>query len=385
MVFVGRISYPLYLWHWPMFSFTRVVLGHPPPPAMAAAAIAMAFVGAYATYRLVELPIRYGELGRKAAPALLIGLALMALTGAAADARWITGRLSGPLFTEWDQAVTDWHYPGENDIDEHSGFATLTVTSRRDSKTLFIGDSHIEQYWPRVQRIIESHPDSARSAVFATYRACPPLPGISSVRRGTNCSGFFDFAMRRAFRPDVDSVVFGAFWERYFLGEYSVDQFPQRANAVQTLAKKPLQLDSVDTQIAFEQFQDAVSKLVSSGRRVYIMLSNPTSPQFEPAFPPEIRLSLHLPQSLPAGSAPRVDARPFESFVAPLTRRLQNIAARTGAKAVDPRLALCDGVICPAADANGMPLYLDSNHLNGANARERASFVDEMLLDQAPQ
>ena len=27
-----------------------------------------------------------------------------------------------------------------------------------------------------------------------------------------------------------------------------------------------------------------------------------------------------------------------------------------------------------------MPLYLDSNHLNGSNARERASFVDEMVL-----
>jgi hypothetical protein len=37
-------------------------------------------------------------------------------------------------------------------------------------------------------------------------------------------------------------------------------------------------------------------------------------------------------------------------------------------------------MICPAADSKGMPLYLDSNHLNGSNARERATFVDEMLL-----
>jgi hypothetical protein len=304
----------------------------------------------------------------------------MALTGAAADARWITGRLSGTIFTQWDQAVTDWHYPGENDIDRYSGFGTLTVTSRRDRKALFIGDSHIEQYWPRVERIIDTHPDSARSAVFATYRACPPLPGIRSTWRDTNCSGFFDFVMERAFRPDIDTVVFGAFWERYFLGEYSADHSSQQVNGVQARSRAPLQLDSVGTRIAFEQFQQAVSKLVSSGRRVFIVLSNPTSPQFVPAFPPEIRLSLHFPRSLPAGSAPRIDAEPFESFVAPLTRRLQNIAAQTGAKAVDPRFALCDGMICPAADANGMPLYLDSNHLNGSNARERASFVDEMLL-----
>ena len=111
MIFVGRISYPLYLWHWPLFSFTRVVLGHAPHPATAAGAIVIAFAAAYATYRLVESPIRYGEFGRKSVPALLVGLALLALTGAAANARWIAGRLSGPSFTKWEEAVTDWHFP----------------------------------------------------------------------------------------------------------------------------------------------------------------------------------------------------------------------------------------------------------------------------------
>jgi Acyltransferase family/SGNH domain (fused to AT3 domains) len=61
-------------------------------------------------------------------------------------------------------------------------------------------------------------------------------------------------------------------------------------------------------------------------------------------------------------------------------RRIVPAAAQTGAKAVDPRSALCDGMICPAAGSDGIPLYLDSNHLNGYAARKRASFVDEMLL-----
>jgi hypothetical protein len=217
-------------------------------------------------------------------------------------------------------------------------------------------------------------PDSARSAVFATNQGCPPLPGIDSTWRGKKCRGFFEHAMELALQPDVDTVIFGAFWENYFLGEYSED-----ASARQTVGAAPLQLDSVDTRAAFEQFRLTVAKLVSSGRRVFIVLSNPTSRLFVPVFPMELRLSLH-PPSLLATIGPRVDARPFESFVAPLTNRLRSIAAQTGASVVEPRVTLCDGLICPSTGLNGLPLYVDSNHLGSSFARERASFVDEMLL-----
>jgi peptidoglycan/LPS O-acetylase OafA/YrhL len=377
MTFLGRISYPLYLWHWPLFSFTRIVLGHPAQPAMAAGAIVIALAAAYATYRLVEVPIRYGGLGRKAVPALLAGLALLAVAGVALDSRWITGRLSGPLVSQWDAAANDWNFSGDDQIDERSGFGTLTVTTRRDRKALFLGDSHIQQYWPRVRRIIDEHPDSARSAVFVSFSGWPPLPGINHLYHTRNSSGFFDRAMDLAFQPDVDTVVIGAFWEFYFLGEYRPDRSVQEVYGV---PPSVLQLDSPGTQAAFEQFQRAISRLVSSGRRVFIVLSNPTSPLFEPVFPADIRLSLHLPSSLGSDKGSRIDAGPFESFAAPVMNRLRAIAAQTGAKVIDPRLTLCDGIICPATDSKGMPLYLDSNHLNGSNARERASFVDEMLL-----
>jgi peptidoglycan/LPS O-acetylase OafA/YrhL len=379
MTFIGRISYPLYLWHWPLFSFTRIVLGHPAQPAMAAGAIVIALAAAYATYRWVEVPIRYGELGRKALPPLLAGLALLAAAGVALQAQWITGRLSGPMVSQWDAAATDWHFPGDNPIDESTG-ATLTVTSRRGRKALFIGDSHIEQYWPRVRRIIDAYPDAARSAEFVNVRAWLRPPGIDHLYHTTHGSGFIDRAMELAFQPDVDTVVIGAFWEFYFLGEYPPDRHAQDVYGVPPLARAPLQLDSPGMRAASEQFQHAISRLVSSGRRVFIILSNPTSPLFEPVFPTEIRLSLQRPTSLRSDKAPRIDAGPFESFAAPVMDRLRAIGAQTGAQVVDPRLTLCEGMICPARDSQGMPLYLDSNHLNGSNARERASFVDEMLL-----
>jgi peptidoglycan/LPS O-acetylase OafA/YrhL len=380
MTFIGRISYPLYLWHWPLFSFVRIILGHPAQPAIAAGAIVIALAAAYATYRWVEVPIRYGELGRKAVPAMLAGLALLAVAGVAFQARWTTGRLSGPIFSQWDAAANDWHFAGDSRIDQRTGLGTLTVTSRRDRKALFIGDSHIQQYWPRVRRIIDAHPDSARAAVFVSFSGWPPLPGINYSNHMAESSGFFDRSMQLAFQPDIDTVVIGAFWEFYFLGEYRPDRHLQEVYGAPPSARARLQLDSPSTQAVFEQFQRAILGLVSSGRRVFIVLSNPTSPLFQPVFPTEMRLSLHPPSSLRGDSALRIDAGPFESFAAPVLDRLRAIAAQAGAQVVDPRLTLCEGMICPAEDSKGMPLYLDSNHLNGSNARERASFVDEMLL-----
>ena len=376
MILVGRISYPLYLWHWPLLSFARIILGRAPPPAMVGAAVLLAFVAAYATYRLIELPVRHGHAGRKAVPVLLAALAGVALAGAAAGAQRMHGRLTGPRIVAWEAAVNDWHYPIPS---RASGFDTVTVKSHRTRVTLFVGDSHIEQYWPRVKEVIDTHPDTARSALFATRRGCPPLPGIRTTWRRWSCQGFFDYAMGQALRPQVDTVVFGAFWEEYFLGEYAGDACGQRVPGVYDCNSPPLQLDSPDTRDAFQQFQQAITRLVSARRRVFIMLSSPTSTSFQPVFPFEVRLSLHAPQRVSYGGS-RIDAGPFEAFVAPLASRLRSIAAQTGARIVDPRPALCDGMVCPSAGPDGLPLYIDSNHLGASFVRERASFLDEMLL-----
>ncbi|HZO24321.1 MAG TPA: acyltransferase family protein [Steroidobacteraceae bacterium] len=379
MVLLGKISYPLYLWHWPTLAFTLVVLGHHPSAGIASIEMGIAGLAAYGTYRLIESPIRYGRLGRKAVAPLLAGLVLLTLAGMAFDRGWIPGRLSGSLVARWNQAVNDWHYSGETK-DPQTGVGMLTVASQREHKTLFIGDSHIQQYRPRLQLLIDTYPDSARSAVLAGYPGCPPLPGIPRSWPDPKCGGFFEFAIKQAGRADVDTVVFGAFWEHYFLGQYSPEGPVPHVYGLPASARVWLPLDSPEARTALERFRKAISSLVSSGRRVFIVLSNPTSPQFDPRFPPGLRLALHLPRDLPRDVTPQVDARAYEAFVAPLMDRLREIAAQTGARVLDPRSSLCAGMLCPAGDSGGFPLYLDSNHLNGVNARERASFIDPTLF-----
>lgn len=57
MVGIGLISYPLYLWHWPLLSFLRIM--DPENTAIARGAmLAVSFVLAYLTYAFIEKPVR---------------------------------------------------------------------------------------------------------------------------------------------------------------------------------------------------------------------------------------------------------------------------------------------------------------------------------------
>jgi peptidoglycan/LPS O-acetylase OafA/YrhL len=60
MVWLGTISYPLYLWHWPVFSFARIVVGETPPVWMRSISLLTSILLAWLTYRFIERPIRFG-------------------------------------------------------------------------------------------------------------------------------------------------------------------------------------------------------------------------------------------------------------------------------------------------------------------------------------
>ena len=60
LVAVGRRSYGLYLWHWPVFVIARATHGS---MRRVASALAVTVVASELTYRYVELPVRRGALG----------------------------------------------------------------------------------------------------------------------------------------------------------------------------------------------------------------------------------------------------------------------------------------------------------------------------------
>ncbi|MER0810256.1 acyltransferase family protein [Pseudomonas aeruginosa] len=57
-VFIGLISFPLYLWHWPILSFARIIEGDVPSRLIRISAVALSIILAWATYRFIETPLK---------------------------------------------------------------------------------------------------------------------------------------------------------------------------------------------------------------------------------------------------------------------------------------------------------------------------------------
>ena len=80
-VFVGLISYPLYLWHWPILSFLWIWAGAEPSSAFKIWAVLVSLLLAWLTYRFVEKPVRgrHGAArGRALVAVILAGMGVIA-------------------------------------------------------------------------------------------------------------------------------------------------------------------------------------------------------------------------------------------------------------------------------------------------------------------
>lgn len=111
MVWVGLISFPLYLWHWPVLSFITIIKGKDLNQDTRLIAVTLALLLAWLTYRLIEQPIRRAA-SRRSATTLAVLSLVIATAGTLA-----------------------WHYGNV----EHSG-TTSAPAFTRQVREQFVGD-----------------------------------------------------------------------------------------------------------------------------------------------------------------------------------------------------------------------------------------------------
>ena len=83
LVWIGLISYPLYLWHWPLLVFGEIIKFRPLTLLERDLILLASTLLAWATYRFVEIPFRFGLPSRRKMFGLGAGMAMIAVAGIA--------------------------------------------------------------------------------------------------------------------------------------------------------------------------------------------------------------------------------------------------------------------------------------------------------------
>ena len=348
LVFIGLISYPLYLWHWPLLSFAHIVQGGTPGPTSKAVEVVLAFLFAWLTYRLFEKPVRAQS--NKAVRALIPSLTIAGCLGIAAYSHHIHVRAEKYGVDKIVKVAGEWGFPGHNLHSVHTEFGYHFEQGTGSPKVLFVGDSNMQQYYPRIDRLLTENPNTTKGALFITMAGCVPIPFIKGFAQA-KCEGLAERALSVAENFDVDTVVIASGWVGY--GVFNSTQRDQ----------------------AYELLATMIAKYKSMRRQVYLVLPIPIDDGFDP---------YHLVTRNFFDFGFKIESRPVErakvdAVIKPVALRLTQIAEATGAEAIDPTRFLCGEGDCPTFSDDGLPIYMDSGHLRPAFVREHITFLDETV------
>jgi peptidoglycan/LPS O-acetylase OafA/YrhL len=357
MVFVGLISYPLYLWHWPILSFAHTMDWRQFTPVMQTGAVVLSFVLAFATYQFIERPLRSSPKTRKVALGLTTVLVGCAAVGYLGFAQYIPSRAIPDSVAPFVKAdAEEYPFPDED------GFFKVGNPAA-PKELLFIGDSTLGQYHTRIARVLAERTSGTHHAVFAWRPGCSPDIGTTRVGK-IPCQKLLAEAVEYAKRPQVDTVVLGFCWYPYFTANRDADHVGEPRPLVPGVPK------------SLENVRRMAADFIAQGKRVYIILQAPLDPGYAPL--QMVRRNLLAPGFELDVRTPSRDR--IEQAFEPFTSRLRQIAADTGALVIDPMNELCDAKSCPAVTANGEPMYRDMFHLRIGYVREQVRFLDETVL-----
>ena len=360
LVAIGLISYPLYLWHWPMLSFAHIFDTATPSLLTRTTLAILAFPLATATYLFVEKPIRFGSGGGKKAAVLLGLLLAVGALGVGVYARQgfpgrtIVNQKRLPVAREPGDPVP----PCEGRESLPAEIADICVShlnAGARQRVVLWGDSHAAVWAMPIVRLAKAR---GFELFVLRHDGCPPIAGV--WRPPNNASITLcetPDIMRRitdgvaGLRPGV--VVLAARWTLYSHG-WVINGRMQKANGF--LLDRPLGVATEATSQAAlaREIPNAVGRLQAQGIRV-VVIKNPPVLHWEIT---NIRKSLAEIQVTAAEHAA------WDRFTDGIFGGLKDVAI------FDPATDLCHDTC--AVERDGKVLYFDDNHLSatGANAYE---------------
>ena len=358
LVFLGKISYSLYLWHWPLLVFWRHFHGGAPLPLLDGCLIAaLAILISAASWLWIEQPFRRFRARRIAI--ITGGLASAAIVASVAAAVILDSGLP-QRFDRDEAALLDrgamWAFECPEKLSNELGSGLCVAGAPwRTAKMRGIvwGDSIAEQYMPFLNVVGKNIGIS-----FVLYHNCPAFVSADGVQlaafRNPNNPKFnqdctesrnvaFEFLLNHT---EVNLVILAAAWSTY----------PPDLHAAEVGAHS----SSSGLELMSDGLDELMLHIVRPGRQI-VLLGDVARFGYQP-IPCVLALKPSLLRAPCAADPAVIPIREFRDRQAPTNELLRRIAQKWGASVLIPGDSMCGEAGC-LTYLNGEFLYRDWVHL----------------------
>lgn len=342
LVWIGLISYPLYLWHWPLLTLART-LGTPTGSrTVVAAAVVLSFILAWLSVILLERPIRRKYSSPQWVLVLCLAMVVVGTSGYVVSIRkGFPRRRANPLVArELDDSYRAQPQKGDASCKSFPTTQPLSVdgscwTSSAHPEVMIVGDSHAMSL-----NLAAAVGRSNLNTMIIAAKQCLPFTGLSL---DAHCLNVRMLAARGAESIRSLSTVILSF---RFVRNWVVGG------------------TTVSSKEAFVEGSSAfVQQLLGDGKRVIFVTDVPEL-DFEPRQCVPRRLTL-IPNSSRRCATPldsvRKSQREYRLVVAEIAKR------NPALEVFDPLPLICTATECSARRGDHL-LYRDSDHLSIAGS-----------------
>ncbi len=363
-VLVGLISYPLYLWHWPILSFPRIIRGDELSPATKITAVILSVVLSWLTWKFVEYPIRFGRRTWTKTAALVVTSVTIGCFGYATHSRdGFVARFQNLPEDLGRSQAEKYSTPECRKTVGSDQMSYCRSTAQGPPEVLLAGDSHAASLYLGLG---PAYRQRSKILMNLGVAGCVPFYDTESYSAGIpqdpDCKALvnrmLDFAIST---PSIRTIILS------FRGPLNMsgDGFgaAEEGDAPKQISWRGEPKDATQAEVFAGALTNTLARLAASGKNVVLFLDWP-----ELGFDPKSC----LPRPVSVFSA----ARPFcglpRTQVDARNRSYRELVVKTkekfdGLEVFDPFPFLCDASACYAMNG-GHLLYRDDNHLSAAGA-----------------
>lgn len=354
MVFIGLISYSLYLWHWPLFSFARQIYQEHITTTHYFFVIAICFLISWIMFVFVETPIRRSKKISISA-GLVLGMLTVCFLGVTIQLnKGFDFRLNNEVYEpKWTYSPQEVNYANHplavklygSDIDSKRDIFLESNGFNSNQRVSIIGDSHAH----RVFYALKENNNWKQSISIYAKGACLPFYKVDILKNGKTLKcqptekRILEYLERE---KDIKMIVLNAFYEQYFENEIA---FKTDDNIVTYALDEKLHLIE-------KSLNELVKKMAKSDKKIVLLLD-------VPSYNSSIISCVHNPLNLV--SINRSCLKPLQQHLDSnqhLREIFENVRKQNPhVLIVDPVKAFCDTISCRAF-LDKVPLYLDDGH-----------------------